>query len=95
MLTAEKVRTRIVKGYSVREWVLVNSHARNEALDIWVYNLAAIKILRPNFTAIERKIASMRQSDPDEPEKKEKPKAIKRKRTKRKRKHRGGNAWGG
>jgi len=40
-LTAEKQVTRYVKGFPVREWVK-KSGARNEALDVMVYNYAAL-----------------------------------------------------
>ena len=44
MLTAEKQITRYVKGFPVREWVKKNG-ARNEALDVEVYNYAALNAL--------------------------------------------------
>ena len=40
-LTAEKIVTRFVKGYPVREWHNVRGNKRNEALDTWVYGYAA------------------------------------------------------
>lgn len=40
-LTAEKIVTRFVKGYPVREWHNVRGNRRNEALDTWVYAYAA------------------------------------------------------
>lgn len=40
-LTAEKLITRFVKGYPVREWHNVRGNRRNEALDCWVYAYAA------------------------------------------------------
>jgi len=70
MVTAEKVRKRYVKGYAVREWVKVSPHARNEALDIRVYNLAAVMWLKPSFGAIRRKlVADLSVSDEHKPEK--------------------------
>lgn len=46
-LTAEKLVTRYVKGFSVREWH--KTEPRNEALDCRVYALAALKIAAPSF----------------------------------------------
>lgn len=40
-LTAEKIVTRFVKGFPVREWHNVRGNKRNEALDCWVYAYAA------------------------------------------------------
>ena len=40
-LTAEKIVTRFVKGYPVREWHNVRGNKRNEALDCFVYAYAA------------------------------------------------------
>ncbi len=47
-LTAEKQVTRYVKGFPVREWVK-KSGARNEALDVMVYNYAALQWLYTRF----------------------------------------------
>lgn len=46
-LTAEKLVTRYVKGFPVREWH--KTEERNEALDCRVYALAALKIAAPSF----------------------------------------------
>lgn len=46
-LTAEKLITRYVKGFPVREWH--QTRPRNEALDCRVYALAALKIANPSF----------------------------------------------
>ena len=46
-LTAEKLMTRYVKGFPVREWH--QTRPRNEALDCRVYALAALKIANPSF----------------------------------------------
>jgi len=43
-LTSEKLRTRYVRGYATREWVK-KSGSRNEALDCFVYALAAMQSL--------------------------------------------------
>lgn len=46
-LTAEKLITRYVKGFPVREWH--KTRPRNEGLDCRVYALAALKIANPSF----------------------------------------------
>jgi len=52
MLTAEHCVTRFAKGIPRREWVMKKNKKRNEALDIFGYNFAALKILNPNFEGI-------------------------------------------
>ena len=47
-LTSERLMTRYVKGFPVREWTK-KSGARNEALDTFVYNLAAMQALYMRF----------------------------------------------
>lgn len=49
-LASEKIKTKYRKGIPYREYVKVRD--RNEALDIYILNLAAITILRPNFTVL-------------------------------------------
>lgn len=49
-LTAEKRVTKYRKGFAYQEYI--KTRARNESLDIRVYNLAAITLLNPNFDAI-------------------------------------------
>ena len=44
--------TRFHKGVARREWVLKKGQKRNEALDIFVYNFVALKILNPNFRSV-------------------------------------------
>lgn len=46
-ITAEKLVTRYVKGFPVREWH--QTRPRNEALDCRVYALAALKIANPSM----------------------------------------------
>jgi phage terminase large subunit GpA-like protein len=48
-LTAEVVRTRYIKGRPHRVYEIKQSGLRNEALDLKVYNLAALSILNPNM----------------------------------------------
>ena len=64
-LTAEKCVTKFVKGRPRREWA--KKRSRNEALDIAVYNLAALYILNPNFRRLAQRLHT-------EPEIKEEPK---------------------
>ena len=47
-LTAERLVTRFVRGFPIREWK--KTRERNEALDCRVYAYAALKILAPNIT---------------------------------------------
>ena len=47
-LTAEKLVTKYVKGFPVRSWTK-KSGARNEALDTFVYSLAALQALYFRF----------------------------------------------
>lgn len=51
-LTAEKCVTRYREGRAYRKWVKTRS--RNEALDLSVYNLAALYILNPVFKSLAR-----------------------------------------
>lgn len=53
-LTAEKLLTRYVKGFPVREWH--QTRPRNEALDCRVYALAALKIASPSFRRAEQRL---------------------------------------
>lgn len=46
-ITAETLRTRMVRGFPVRAWH--QTRPRNEALDCRVYAYAAMKILNPNL----------------------------------------------
>lgn len=53
-LTAEKLLTRYVKGFPVREWH--KTRPRNEALDCRVYAYAALKILNPPFKRLAERL---------------------------------------
>jgi phage terminase large subunit GpA-like protein len=61
-LTAERLQTKLVKGFSVREWH--KTRDRNEALDCRVYALAALKIMNPNVKRLVDRLAPAA----DEPE---------------------------
>lgn len=53
-LTAEKLVTRYVKGFPVREWH--KTRPRNEALDCRQYALAALKIANPSFRRAQERL---------------------------------------
>jgi len=55
-LTAEKLITKYHKGFPRREWV--KARARNEVLDCRVYALAALWILNPVWSAIDKRLRS-------------------------------------
>jgi phage terminase large subunit GpA-like protein len=59
MLTAEHCVQRFHKGVARREWVLKKGQRRNKALDIFVYNFVALKILNPNFKVLEKNMAGV------------------------------------
>lgn len=50
-LTAEEIRTKYIKGVPTQFWY--QTRKRNEALDIRVYALAALKLLNPVWTALK------------------------------------------
>ncbi|WP_080494105.1 phage terminase large subunit family protein [Burkholderia ubonensis] len=54
-LTAEKLVTKFVRGFPVREWHKPEK-ARNEALDCRVYALAALKIMNPSMKALAKRL---------------------------------------
>jgi len=60
-LTAEEIRTKYQQGVPTQFWYQIRS--RNEALDIRVYALAALKLLNPVWTAL-------RQAPDERPQKK-------------------------
>lgn len=53
-LTAEKLVVKHYRGFPRKEWV--KSRQRNEALDCRVYAFAALKILNPVWSAVEKRI---------------------------------------
>jgi len=59
-VTAEKLRTRLIKGFQVREWY--KTRERNEAFDCRVYAFAALKILNPSIKRLVDRLVP----DPDE-----------------------------
>ncbi|MEM6440054.1 MAG: phage terminase large subunit family protein [Pseudomonadota bacterium] len=58
-LTAEKVRTKHVNGRAVRTWELRRPGARNEALDCFVYALAALHGLPAQGLRLEAEAEAM------------------------------------
>ena len=62
-LTAERLQTRVVKGFQVREWH--KTRDRNEALDCRVYALAALKILNPNIKKLTDRLGALVEPEPD------------------------------
>ena len=61
--TAEALRTRMSRGFSVREWH--KTRDRNEALDCRVYAYAALKLVNPNVPRLVRGLVP--KDDPVEP----------------------------
>lgn len=55
-LAAEEKRNRYDRGV-LTGYFYKKTRARNEALDLKVYNLAAINLLNPNYAALEKKLA--------------------------------------
>ncbi len=77
-LTAETAITKYKNGFPYRVWV--KTKPRNEALDITVYNFAALEILNPDFERIKMSFEEIKNKDKKEEIKKTlKPSKIKRK----------------
>lgn len=69
-LTAEKQTTKYRNGFPYRVWIK-SQGARNEALDVNVYALAALEILNPNFDKISEALENIKtESAPAPPAKK-------------------------
>ena len=64
-LTSERLVTHFTKGVPVQTWQ--KTRVRNEALDLVVYNMAAIELARPNFPALAARLGIA--VDPDAPAK--------------------------
>jgi len=74
-LTAERLQTRVVKGFQVREWH--KTRDRNEALDCRVYALAALKISNPNIKRlVDRLGAPAEPADPEPAAEAEAPRPV-------------------
>ena len=61
-LTAEKLVKRYVKGIPKMEFKRLRP--RNEALDLMVYNLAAFRSLNANFQMIQKRLDTIRETEP-------------------------------
>ena len=61
-LTAEKRITKWIRGRKSLAWKQIRP--RNEALDVTVYNFAAIYLLNPNFDVIEERLMTGAKEDP-------------------------------
>ncbi len=55
-MISEKQVIRKVKGQIVTSWENIAKDKRNEPLDLRVYNLAALSLLKPNFEALEKRL---------------------------------------
>jgi phage terminase large subunit GpA-like protein len=58
-LRSERPVTRYTRGQGVRKWEKIRPSVRNEALDLRVYAMAALAILRPDFRRLQRQLAQM------------------------------------
>jgi len=59
---------RFVSGQPVFRWEKVKDHARNEALDLRVYALAAAKLLNPDWRTLQKKLTEKLGETSDETE---------------------------
>ena len=73
-LTAEQCITRFTKGVARRVWELKKGKKRNEALDLFYGNFAAMKILNPDFEFLSKKFEGDAEEKDEEQETKPKPK---------------------
>jgi phage terminase large subunit GpA-like protein len=62
-LTSERRVVRYTKGHPTHVWELVKGR-RNEALDLRVYGLAIISLLRPNFAALAERLRNEDSNSP-------------------------------
>ena len=79
-LTAEKIVTRFVKGYPVREWHNVRGNKRNEALDCLVYGYAAGIRAGIEYVDLEKVSPIKRQQESQQQPATPRPKPIKQNR---------------
>lgn len=63
-LTSEKLVKRYSKGRSTKQYIKKSSSARNEPLDLRVYNLAALKILNPVFEKLKLRLDKLTEKNP-------------------------------
>lgn len=92
-LTAEKQITKFIRGFAKKEWV--KTRPRNEALDLRVYGLAALRILNPVYSALKKQLAPVEEAKPAQVE--AKPETVQKKRAnaRSKKARKGGfvNSW--
>ena len=62
-LTAEKIATKYHKGFARREFV--KTRARNEALDVRVYAMAALSLLNVNLPSLAKRMEAIKEKDID------------------------------
>lgn len=55
-LISEKQVVRQEKGQPITTWVNIAKDKRNEPLDLRVYNLAALRLLKPDFDTLEKRL---------------------------------------
>jgi len=66
-LTSEKLVKRYHKGRTTKQYIKKTASARNEPLDLRVYNLAALKILNPKFEKLKLRLEKMTEKNPPPP----------------------------
>jgi phage terminase large subunit GpA-like protein len=67
-LRSERPVTRFTRGQGVRHWEKISPSARNEALDLRVYAMAALNILRPDFRRLQKLLTEKAVAAVPEPE---------------------------
>jgi len=65
-LLSEKLVLKRSGGRDKWAWEKIDGHARNEALDIRNYNLAAIRILNPDMDAVEKRMFEIKDAPKQE-----------------------------
>jgi len=64
-LTAERLITKFKSGVPVRSWI--RTRPRNEALDMTVYAIAALRLLRPNLAEMAERLNPTMKPTPPKP----------------------------
>lgn len=81
-LLSERLEVKTEKGRTRYAWVKIPGHERNEALDCRNYAYAALRVLDPDFDAVERKIREANEENPQEKANKKAPAPRTRRRAK-------------
>ncbi len=63
-LVSEKLVKRYQRGRSTKQYVKKTASARNEPLDLRVYNMAALKILNPTFAKLHLRLEKLTEKKP-------------------------------